>query len=251
MTKALVIVPTYNELENIQAVVERLFEKAGDRDVELLVVDDDSPDGTAWAIKGLQHERNGIHLIERTGRQGLGSAYVAGFRWALEHDFDAVVEMDADLSHDPADVPRLLDGLDGADLVIGSRYVPGGDIENWGRIRLGLSRLGNVYARLWLGFGVRDATSGFRAFKAAALAEMDLYRIRSEGYAFQIEMARRVHKGGGTVREIPIRFIDRTAGRSKMSRRIVFEALALVTAWGIRDRLFERQRRRKAASRRG
>lgn len=248
LSKALVIVPTYNELGNMPLVVARLFEKAGEHDVELLVVDDSSPDGTAWTVKALQQEREGIHLIERVGRQGLGSAYVAGFRWALEQGYDQIVEMDADLSHDPADVPRLLDELANADLVIGSRYVAGGDVFNWGRLRRALSRFGNVYARLWLGFDVRDATSGFRAYRATALAEIDLYRVRSEGYAFQIEMARRIYKMGGTIREIPIRFVDRTSGRSKMSRRIVFEAVALVTAWGIRDRLLHRRHAQRSAS---
>jgi dolichol-phosphate mannosyltransferase len=246
MSKALVIVPTYNELENVQLIVQRLFRARGERDLELLVVDDDSPDGTSWAVRGLQHEHEGIHLIERAGRQGLGSAYVAGFRWALDRDYDAVVEMDADGSHDPADVPRLLDGLDRADLVIGSRYIPDGDIENWGRFRRSLSRFGNVYARTMLGFGVQDATSGFRAFKTEILRGMDLDRVRSEGYAFQIEMARRVHKMGGVIREVPIRFVDRTAGRSKMSRRIILEALGLVTAWGVRDRVLDRKRDRAA-----
>lgn len=243
MSKSLVVVPTYNELENMPLVVARLFENAAGHDLELLVVDDSSPDGTAWTVKALQQEHEGIHLIERAGRQGLGSAYVAGFRWALERGYDQVVEMDADLSHDPADVPRLLEGLSDADLVIGSRYIEGGDIINWGRLRLALSKFGNVYARLWLGFGVRDATSGFRAFRATALERIDLSRLRSEGYAFQIEMARRVHKMGGTIHELPIKFSDRTAGRSKMSSRIALEAVALVTAWGIRDRLLDRKAR--------
>ncbi|MDQ4094881.1 MAG: polyprenol monophosphomannose synthase [Actinomycetota bacterium] len=242
----MVVVPTYNEVDNIPQLVGRLFDSRGERAVELLFVDDSSPDGTAWAVKAEQQDREGIHLIERPGREGLGSAYVAGFRWALERGYDQVVEMDADLSHDPADVPRLLDALDDADLVIGSRYVEGGNVVNWGRSRRALSKMGNVYARLWLGFEVRDATSGLRAFRASALGRIDLDKVRAEGYAFQIELARRVYKLGGTIKEIPIKFVDRTAGRSKMSRRIVIEAVGLVTAWGIRDRLFDRKSKRRA-----
>ena len=239
--KSLVIVPTFNEVANIPALAQRLFESSGEHDLELLVVDDSSPDGTAGAVRALQEDNPKIHLIERAKRMGLASAYVEGFRWALARDYAAVVEMDADLSHDPADVGRLLDALDAADLSIGSRYVDGGDVVNWGWLRRTLSKVGNIYARLWLGFDVTDATSGFRAFRAPALAEIDLSKIRSEGYAFQIEMVRRLHKAGGTIGEVPIRFVDRTAGRSKMSRRIVFEAVALVTIWGVRDRLLRRR----------
>jgi dolichol-phosphate mannosyltransferase len=230
-----VIVPTFNEVDNIAAVAQRLFEKSNGR-VDLLVVDDNSPDGTAWTVKAMQQDNERIHLLEREDRLGLGSAYEAGFRWAIGHGYLQIVEMDADLSHDPADVPRLLDALEGADLSIGSRYVPGGSVVNWGKIRRFLSKGGNVYARMWLGFGVRDATSGFRAFRSTALTEAHLSSIRSEGYAFQVEMVRRIHRAGGVIKEIPIKFADRTAGRSKMSRRIVFEALALVTMWGIKDR---------------
>ena len=233
------IVPTYNEVENIPAVAKRLFEKAEDR-VDMLVVDDSSPDGTAWTVRALQADNDRIHLLEREGRMGLGSAYEAGFRWALERGYEELVEMDADLSHDPADVSRLLEALEDVDLSIGSRYVPGGEVVNWGRVRRFLSKGGNVYARLWLGFPVKDATSGFRAFRATALTEAHLSSIRSEGYAFQVEMVRRIYRAGGTIKEIPIKFVDRTSGRSKMSNRIVLEALALVTAWGIRDRLFPR-----------
>ena len=235
--RALVVVPTYNEADNVRTLVARLFAGAKEHEVDLLVVDDSSPDGTAEKVKKEQSDQERVHLIERPLRMGLGSAYVAGFEWGLARAYEALVEMDADLSHDPADVARLLDALDQAELSIGSRYVPGGEIVNWGRVRRALSRAGNVYARLWLGFGVQDATSGFRAYRSAILEPMDLATVRAEGYAFQIEMARRVHKRGGRITEIPIRFADRTAGRSKMSRRIVFEAIALVTAWGIRDRI--------------
>ena len=233
--RALVIVPTFNELESIEEVTQRLF-AATSGTVDLLVVDDGSPDGTADFVKQLAAGNPHIHLIERSGKQGLGTAYVAGFRWAMERGYDAVVEMDADLSHDPADVPRLLHRLQDADLVVGSRYVPGGRVENWGRIRRMLSLAGNLYARLWLGFGVRDSTSGFRAYTTAALAREDLATLRSEGYSFQIEMTRRVFRAKGRIVEVPITFVERARGKSKMSRRIVIEAMLGVTRWGIRDR---------------
>lgn len=233
--RALVIVPTYNERATIAEVARRLFEAAGES-VELLVVDDASPDGTAEVVKQLAGGLHPIHLLTRPGKQGLGSAYVRGFHWALERDYEAVVEMDADLSHDPADVPRLLQALDGADLAIGSRYVPGGGTRNWGRFRYLLSRGANIYARGLLGFDVADSTAGFRAYRTTWLQTQDLSSVTSEGYAFQIEMTRRVHRSGGRIVEVPITFVEREQGRSKMSRRIVFEALWAVARWGVRDR---------------
>lgn len=243
MPRALVIVPTYDERESIGEVARRLFAAAGD-DVELLVVDDGSPDGTGAHVKALASgSPHGIHLLERTHKQGLGTAYVTGFRWGLERGYWALVEMDADLSHDPADVPRLLDRLrTGADLAIGSRYVEGGGTENWGPLRRALSAGGNLYARTWLGYPVRDSTAGFRAYRAEALAAQDLSSVRSEGYGFQIEMTRRVWRAGGTIAEVPITFTERVAGKSKMSRRIVAEALLQVTRWGLSDRLGGRRR---------
>jgi dolichol-phosphate mannosyltransferase len=241
--QALVIVPTYNERVNIGEVVRRLFDAAGAR-VDLLVVDDGSPDGTADLVEELAQGPQGIHLIRRTAKQGLGTAYIAGFGWAIERGYRAVVEMDADLSHDPADVPRLLDALEDADLVIGSRYVPGGRVENWGRLRRTLSLGGNLYARAWLGWTVRDSTAGFRAYRTEMLKTLDLESVHSEGYGFQIEMTRRVYRSGGRIREVPITFIERVAGHSKMSRRIVAEALWDVTRWGVRDRFRRRPTRR-------
>lgn len=238
--RTLVVVPTYNEKDSIDEVVERLFAGAPDG-VELLVVDDASPDGTADAAEA-HTVRRPMHVLRRASKQGLGTAYVTAFKWAIEHGFDAVVEMDADLSHDPAMVPKLLDELVAADLVIGSRYIPGGRIENWGRLRTSLSRAGNLYARAWLGFGVRDSTSGFRAYRTSVLAGANLAGIRSEGYAFQIEMTRRVHRSGGRIVEVPITFVERVHGRSKMSRRIVAEALVSVARWGVTDRLSARRR---------
>jgi dolichol-phosphate mannosyltransferase len=238
--QALVIVPTFNERDNIGEVVRRLFDAAGDS-VDLLIVDDGSPDGTADLVRELAQGPHGIHLIERSGKLGLGTAYIEGFKWAIERGYGAVVEMDADLSHNPADVPRLLEALAGADLSIGSRYVPGGGVENWSKVRQMLSASGNLYARMWLGFPVRDATSGFRAYRVPVLMAQDLDSVRSEGYAFQIEMTRRVYKAGGRIVEIPIIFVERVAGRSKMSKKIVAEALTQVTRWGINDRFRARK----------
>lgn len=239
---ALVIVPTFNERASLPRAIDRLF-AASPEGIDLLVVDDSSPDGTAEIVKGVAAHDPRVHLLQRPGKAGLGTAYVTGFEWALERGYDAVVEMDADLSHDPGDVPRLLAGLKDADLVVGSRYVPGGRIENWGVVRRLLSRLGNLYARAWLGFGIRDSTSGYRAFRAEVLRREDLATLHSEGYAFQIEMVRRIHRAGGRVVEVPITFVERELGRSKMSRRIVLEALVVVTAAGIQDRILRRRRR--------
>lgn len=232
---ALVITPTYNESESIDEVVTRLFDACGER-VDLLVIDDGSPDGTAEIVAQLAAEDSRIHLEQRPGKLGLGTAYVTGFKWAMERGYDEVVEMDADLSHDPADVPRLLDALKNADLVIGSRYVPGGGVSNWGRGRRLLSAAGNLYARMWLGYKIKDSTAGFRAYRVAALSQVDLDTIASEGYGFQIEMTRRFHKAGLRIREIPITFVERATGASKMSRRIALEALTSVTRWGMQDR---------------
>jgi dolichol-phosphate mannosyltransferase len=238
--KTLVIVPTYNETENVDALMARFLD-AVDDSVHLLVIDDSSPDGTAAVVRILATARSGIFVIDRPGKQGLASAYVTGFRWALERDYDAVVEMDADLSHDPAVVPALIAALGNADLVIGSRYVEGGRLVNWSRFRELLSKAGNVYARAWLGFDVRDSTSGFRAYRCETLAALDLETVRAEGYSFQIEMAYRIHRKGGRIAEIPITFTERRHGRSKLSRRIVVEALWRVPLWAVRHRILGRR----------
>lgn len=232
--RALVVVPTYNERDNIDDVVGRLFKAVGES-AHLLVVDDGSPDCTAEHVKHLAAERDDIFLIERAGKLGLGTAYIAGFTWGLERGYWAMVEMDADLSHDPADVPRLLGALAHSDLVVGSRYVPGGGVKNWGLVRRLLSRYANVYVRSWLRLGVRDATAGFRAYRAGILPLLELETIHSEGYGFQIEMTRRLVKEGGRVIEVPITFSERTVGVSKMSPKIVLEALWHVTLWGALD----------------
>lgn len=232
--RALVVVPTYNERDNVDDIVHRLFDATGDS-AHLLVVDDGSPDGTAERVKHLAAERDDIFLFARAGKLGLGTAYIAGFTWGLGQGYWAMVEMDADLSHDPADVPRLLAALEGADLVIGSRYVPGGAVENWGLVRRLLSHYANVYVRLLLRLGVKDATAGFRAYRAEILPGLDLGSVNSEGYGFQVEMTRRLVRRGGRVKEVPIIFLDRAAGISKMSSKIVLEALWKVTAWGAYD----------------
>jgi dolichol-phosphate mannosyltransferase len=238
--KALVIVPTFNERATIGPLLDELLSHT-DEEVEVLVVDDGSPDLTADVVNGRSSPR--VHLHRRGHKQGLASAYVLGFTWALDRCYEAVVEMDGDLSHDPSAVPSLLRELDRADLVIGSRYVPGGAIENWSRFRRFLSHAGNRYARILLGFPVRDATSGFRAYRSHVLALEDLSSIKSEGYAFQIEMTHRMFMRGGRISEVPITFSERRWGRSKLSRGIVVEALLSVPIWAVRERVSRRARR--------
>jgi dolichol-phosphate mannosyltransferase len=228
---SLVVVPTFNERDNVGHVIERLFSAVRHDDVHALVVDDSSPDRTTEAIP---QDHPGVYVMRRAAKLGLGSAYVAGFHWGLDRDYDAILEMDADLSHDPADVPRLLDALDHADLAIGSRYVAGGRVENWSTARRALSRAGNLYANTWLRLGINDLTSGFRAYRRSALEAIDLDSIHSEGYSFQIEMVLRVHRAGGRIVELPITFVERVSGTSKMTGRIVAEAITKVPRWAIR-----------------
>lgn len=231
--RVLVIIPTYNEVENIHTVLDRTHEAVPD--AEILVVDDASPDGTADAVD--ERGRDDEHVLRRAGKLGLGTAYLEGFAWGMIRGFDALVEMDADLSHDPAALPSLLAEADAHGLVIGSRYVPGGSIPNWAWHRRALSRWGNRYAGLVLGLGVRDATAGFRVYRATTLDALNLDGIRADGYGFQVEMTYRVRDLGHDIAEVPIAFSDRTRGESKMSMRIVVEAMLLVTLWGVRDRL--------------
>jgi dolichol-phosphate mannosyltransferase len=240
--RTLVVLPTYQEAANIADVLRRL--RAAVPDAAVLVVDDGSPDGTADLAEAMDAELGSIAVLRRGGKAGLGSAYRDGFRHGLGDGFETLVEMDADLSHDPAALPALLAAVerDGADLAIGSRYVPGGEIPNWAWHRRALSRWGNRYAAVVLGLPVADATAGYRAFRATTLSKIDLDAIRADGYGFQIEMAYAVHRQGGVIREIPITFKDRLRGTSKMSGRIVVEALLLVTWWGVRDRVLKRGR---------
>ena len=243
-----VIIPTYNEAENILTAIEGA--RAALPDADVLVVDDGSPDGTADLVEKFTADlglvgTGRIEVLRRTEKNGLGAAYLAGFRRSLDDGYEVLVEMDADGSHDPAMLASLTVLIPGAaDLVIGSRYVPGGTIPDWGFGRAMLSRWGNRYAALVLGLAINDATAGYRAYNADILRKLDLNGIRAGGYAFQIEMAYRVVHAHGRVVEVPIRFVDRTLGTSKMSSRIVFEALGLVTVWGVRDRLLLRKIRR-------
>ena len=237
----LVVLPTYNESENIDHVLRRI--RAALPAATVLVVDDGSPDGTADLAEMLAKELGSIEIMRRAGKSGLGSAYRAGFAWGLDRGFDACIEMDADLSHEPEALPALVAPLaDGQELVIGSRYIPGGVIPNWAWHRRLLSRGGNIYASTLLGLGVADSTAGFRAYAAPLLARLDLDAIRAEGYGFQIEMTYAAKRAGAPIVEVPIRFVDRVEGESKMSTFIVVEALALVTLWGI-QRLFRPSRR--------
>jgi dolichol-phosphate mannosyltransferase len=233
----LVVVPTYDERESLPGTLARLRAAAPAADV--LVVDDASPDGTGELADAIAADDPGVHVLHRAGKGGLGAAYVAGFGWGLERGYDVLVEMDADGSHRPEELGRLLERLEAdprPDLVIGSRWVPGGAVVNWPWHRELLSRGANVYTRVVLGMPVRDATAGFRAFRAATLRRLDLATVESHGYCFQVDMTWRVLRDGGTVAEVPITFVERAAGTSKMSRAIVAEALRKVTLWGARHR---------------
>jgi dolichol-phosphate mannosyltransferase len=231
--RVLVVLPTYNEAENIEHVLRRI--RAALPEAGVLVVDDGSPDGTANLAEKLGGELANIEVLRRRAKSGLGSAYRAGFAWGLDRGWEAFVEMDADLSHEPEALPSLIEPLtEGIDLVVGSRYVPGGSIPNWRWHRRVLSQGGNVYAALLLRLHVADSTSGFRAYRAEALRRINLDDVRAEGYGFQIEMVLRVLQNGGQVTEVPIRFVDRVQGKSKMSMHIVVEALVLVTWWAFR-----------------
>jgi dolichol-phosphate mannosyltransferase len=237
--KPVVVLPTYNEAENIVEVLTRVREAAPQADV--LVVDDGSPDGTADIAErwGADHG-GGVQVMRRTEKSGLGSAYRAGFATGLDQGYQILIEMDSDLQHDPAMLPALIHAVeDGADLAIGSRYVPGGEVPGWKLSRRMISQVGNIYAGIVLGMHVRDATAGFRAYEADALRRIDLQEIKADGYGFQIEMAYSVNRNGGRIVEVPITFGERERGESKMSSRIVFEALWLVTWWGMRDRVFK------------
>jgi dolichol-phosphate mannosyltransferase len=232
--RVLVIVPTYNEATNIAAVIGRL--RAAVPEADVLIADDNSPDGTGKIADELaSDDRDGrIHVLHRPGKQGLGAAYLAGFRWGLDRGYDVLVEMDADGSHRPEELPRLLAGLGWSDLVLGSRWVAGGSVVNWPRSRQFLSRGGSTYSRLMLRLPVRDVTGGFRAFRAATLHGIGLDEVQSQGYCFQVDLLRRAVQRGFTVTEVPITFVEREHGVSKMSRSIVVEALWRVTLWGLR-----------------
>lgn len=227
LPKVLIIIPTYNEIENIAAIIQAVLSLS--TDYNLLVVDDGSPDGTGAKVKELQQGQDGsrLHILERSGKQGLGSAYKAGFRYALKEDYDTIMEMDADFSHNPKDIPRLIEALanDRAGMAVGSRYVKGGGFKNWGWYRLFLSYGASIYTRLVTGMPVKDATAGFVAYKREVLQKMDLAKIQFVGYAFQIEMKYYCHKLGYAIEEVPITFVDRELGTSKMNMSIVQEGI--------------------------
>ena len=231
--RALVVVPTYNEASSLADVVARALAVEADRyALHVLVVDDGSPDGTGRLADALAASDERVHVLHRPSKGGLGPAYRAGLGWGLARGYDALCEMDADGSHDPADLARLLQALEGADLVIGSRYVPGGAMRDWPRRRMALSSGGNRYVQLVTGMPVADATSGFRVFRRPVLEALRLETVRSDGYSFQLEMVLRTWRAGFRVVEVPITFVERRAGASKISRAIVAEAVWRVATWG-------------------
>jgi dolichol-phosphate mannosyltransferase len=244
--RVLVVIPTYDEAENVGPIVGRV--RAAVPEAHVLVVDDGSPDGTGDLADALAAEDDHVAVLHRTEKAGLGAAYIAGFRQALADGFDVAVEMDADGSHAPEELPRLLSALRTADLVIGSRWVPGGETRNWPVSRQVISRGGNLYARTLLRFPVRDATAGFRAFRRPVLETLKLDEVASQGYCFQIDLAWKTWRDGYTVVEVPITFAEREVGQSKMNRAIVTEALWRVAGWAVTNR--SRSARRKALERR-
>jgi len=227
---ALVCLPTYNEKDNLGPIVEAIL--AATPEVDVLVIDDNSPDGTGRLADEIAAREPRVKVLHRAGKQGLGKAYLAGFEWALASGYDFILEMDADFSHDPKRLPAMLEAARDADLVLGSRNIPGGGTVNWSLARKLISRGGSLYARTILGIPVRDLTGGFKCFRRAVLESIDLPTVECSGYAFQIELTYRAIRKGFRVKEIPIVFVDRRVGQSKMSRRIVFEALRKV--WSIR-----------------
>jgi dolichol-phosphate mannosyltransferase len=233
--RVLVVIPTYNEADNVRIIVDRV--RAATPEVDILVADDNSPDGTGQIADEIAAADGQVHVLHRPGKQGLGAAYVAGFGWAREHGYEAVVEMDADGSHAPEQLPRLLQALRDHDAVLGSRYVPGGTVVNWPRRREILSRGGNLYTRIALGVPYRDATGGYRAYRMPVLEKIEIDSVASQGYCFQIDLIWRAHKCGFRVAEVPITFAERERGASKMSSRIVREAFWRVGVWGTRTRL--------------
>jgi dolichol-phosphate mannosyltransferase len=232
--RTLVVVPTYDERGTIEELVRAI--RALPVAPDVLVVDDGSPDGTGALADTLAAADPGVSVLHRASKDGLGAAYRAGLRCGIDRGYDVLVEMDADLSHDPTALPSLLAGLADADVVIGSRYVPGGSVQAWPRRRLLLSRGGNTYVRVLTGLPVRDATSGYRAFRSAVLEAIDLDGLRSDGYAFQVETALRAWWAGYRVTEVPIRFVERREGESKLSRRVVLEAIWRVPRWALAGR---------------
>jgi dolichol-phosphate mannosyltransferase len=232
--RLLMVVPTYDEADNVAWLVRRILASVSHADV--LVVDDSSPDGTGAIADRMAAEEPRVHVLHRPAKEGLGKAYLAGFRWALARDYDVVGEIDADGSHQPEQLPRLLAALEDADLVIGSRWVPGGSVTNWAFTRKLLSRGGNLYTRLLLGIKVRDTTAGYRLFRRTTLEKIDLDDVSSYGYVFQADLAFRTLRAGLRVVEVPIEFVERVRGDSKMTRDVATESLRRITRWGISER---------------
>jgi dolichol-phosphate mannosyltransferase len=232
--RILVIIPTYNEADNIEPIVARL--RRAVPEAHVLIADDNSPDGTGELADKLATGDDHVQVLHRKGKEGLGAAYIAGFHWGLDHGYDVLVEQDADGSHQPEQLHRLLDALRNADLVLGSRYVKGGEVRNWPRSREILSRGGNIYTRLALGVPLQDATGGYRAFRRATLEGIGLDQVASAGYCFQVDLAWRALKSGFRVVEVPITFVERERGQSKMSQSIVIEAMLMVGRWGLTHR---------------
>ncbi|HWS37419.1 MAG TPA: polyprenol monophosphomannose synthase [Actinoplanes sp.] len=232
--RVLVIIPTYNESDNIRLITERT--RTAVPSVDILVADDNSPDGTGAVADELAEADDHIFVLHRAGKEGLGAAYKAGFQWAKDKGYDAVVEMDADGSHAPEELSKLLDALKDHDAVLGTRYIPGGSVHNWPLRRLLLSRCGNIYIRMALGMPFKDATGGYRAYRLSVLDKIDVASIASTGYSFQVEMAWRAYKQGFRMIEVPITFTEREIGVSKMSGNIFKEQLLRVTVWGVRHR---------------
>lgn len=232
--RMVMVVPTYNEAENITEVVRRV--RAAVPDADVLVVDDGSPDGTGRIADRIAATDSCVQVLHRTVKEGLGAAYLEGFEVALQRGYDVIGEMDADGSHQPEELPRLLDALAEADLVLGSRWVPGGSVVNWPWTRQALSRGGNLYTRILLGIPVRDATGGFRLFRRTTLEKIDLPSVESVGYCFQADLAWRTVEAGLRVREVPIEFVERVRGESKMTPTVAAESLRRITAWGVRQR---------------
>ena len=233
--RVLIIIPTYNEFQSLPIILDRV--RISVPNAEILIVDDSSPDGTGELADNLSAADHHIHVMHRLSKDGLGAAYLSGFAWGLQQGFDVIVEMDADGSHQPEQLPQLLEALVDADLVLGSRWVHGGGTENWSRGREILSRGGNTYTRVMLGIDINDATGGYRVFRAETLRNLDLAEVSSQGYCFQVDLAWRASQRGMVIKEVPITFVEREVGTSKMSRRIVTEALWRVTVWGAERRL--------------
>ena len=239
--RVLVVTPTYNEVDNVEVITDRLF--AANPDVDSLIVDDGSPDGTGDLADKLAGRDDRIHVLHRTEKAGLGAAYVAGFAWGLERGYDVIVEMDADGSHAPEQLPRLLAALDDADVVLGSRWIRGGAVENWPLRREVLSRGATLYTQMALGVSLHDATGGYRAYRREVLEQIDVDAVGSQGYCFQIDLAWRAVRAGFRVVEVPITFAERERGQSKMSGDIIREALTSVTSWG-----FDRRKKQLSAA---